>query len=540
MTDTTPAARPGADAEGDGEPWIGYIRVSTWKEEKISPEIQEAALRQWAAHTGRRLLEPLTEDLDASGRNFNRKIMRDIERVERGEARGIAVWRYSRFGRNRTGNAVNLARLENVGGHLESATEPVDATTAIGRFQRGMILEFGNYESDRAGEQWRETHDHRRDKEHLPATGRRRFGYIWHRRWNPRTETLQRERYTFDPATAPYVRELYVRQVEGEGFTSLCAWLNGAGWRTTTGRMWEQSALRKYMDSGFPAGLLRIHDPECRCTRMASCARWLYRPGAQPAIVDKDLWARYLAHREVVKATPPRARVATYTLTGLMRHGDCRRGMGAFRGGSTGQTVNGYGYRCTWALKSGGSTCPGVSITRAAAEAAVLDWLATEAAPGVDAAPAAPPRRHQVADARAAAARERARLGAEIAKFDAGLARLQADRAVNPDDYPPGAYEAARDRIKAQRATAAAALDRVAEVETAPDRTDYEPLVVGLLAEWETLTVAERNGILRQLLRRVVVYRVDRGIGRRARSRVEVHPVWEPDPWEDGSELPVT
>jgi site-specific DNA recombinase len=87
----------------DWEPWIGYIRVSTWKEEKISPELQETALRAWAARTRRRLLEPLTIDLDVTGRNFKRKIMRDIERVERREAKGIAVWKYSRFGRTRDG-----------------------------------------------------------------------------------------------------------------------------------------------------------------------------------------------------------------------------------------------------------------------------------------------------------------------------------------------------------------------------------------------------------------------------------------------------
>ena len=35
-----------------------------------------------------------------------------LGRVEAGEASEIAVWKYSRFGRNRLGVAVNLARLE--------------------------------------------------------------------------------------------------------------------------------------------------------------------------------------------------------------------------------------------------------------------------------------------------------------------------------------------------------------------------------------------------------------------------------------------
>lgn len=123
---TYPPAFQGPPTGEDGEPWLGYIRVSTWKEEKISPELQESALREWARRTGRRLIEPLIIDLDATGRNFKRKIMGAIERVEASEARGVVVWRYSRFGRNRTGNAVNLARLEAAGG--DSNPQPSRST----------------------------------------------------------------------------------------------------------------------------------------------------------------------------------------------------------------------------------------------------------------------------------------------------------------------------------------------------------------------------------------------------------------------------
>lgn len=516
----------------DLEPYIGYVRVSTWKEEKISPELQKSAIEEWARRNGRRIIGWIV-DLDATGRNFKRKIMRGVEAVEAGFARGIAVWRYSRFGRNRTGNAVNLARLEFVGGRLESATEPIDAGTAIGEFQREMIFAFGNFESNRAGEQWRETHEHRRTKEQLPATGRQRFGYVWHRRWDPRTETLQKERYSIDPDAGPALLEAYERKVDGgEGFTQICAWLNASGFRTTAGNLWEQSSLRKYMDSGFAAGLLRVHATSCKCGELWKCDRWSFMPGAQPALIDEDLWTRYLEHRQQVKDTPPRARNATYPLTGLMRHGDCRRGMGAFRGGSTGQTVNGYGYRCNWYIKSGGSACSGANITRARTEKHVRDWLADEAAPGVDAAPPVQQRRQDVTKARERAAAERKRLTKEIKKLSDGLANLRADHAVNPDDYGLGEYEEARNKIKKQKAEAEKALESVTVVEATPDRTDFEPLVVGLLDEWDTLTVTEKNGILRKLVRRVVVYRVDRGEGKRATARVEIHPLWEPDPWE--------
>ncbi|MEU2366513.1 recombinase zinc beta ribbon domain-containing protein [Streptomyces noursei] len=234
---------------------------------------------------------------------------------------------------------------------------------------------------------------------------------------------------------------------------------------------------------------------------------------------------------DVVWSQPPRERNASYPLTGLMRHGQCRRSVAAFRGGSTGATVNGYGYRCNWYTKSGGTTCTGVSITRAKVEMAVLTFLANEVAPGVDAAPAAQQRRQDVDRARDLAKRERERLTKQIKKLSDGLARLRADHAVNAGDYEPGEYEAARDKIRKEKAAAEKALEEVVEVESTPAQVDFQLLVLGLLDEWDTLTVGEKNGILRKVLRRVSVVRIDRGQGKRATSRVEIHPVWEPDPW---------
>lgn len=51
----------------------------------------------------------------------------------------------------------------------------------------------------------------------------------------------------------------------------------------------------------------------------------------------------------------------------------------------------------------------------------------------------------------------------------------------------------------------------------------------GLLEEWETLPVRARRDMLSGLVRRVVL-----SPGERGAQGVEVHPLWEPDPWEPG------
>ncbi|RSS51399.1 recombinase family protein [Streptomyces sp. WAC01280] len=530
----TPRNTSGQGSPTEGEPWLAYIRVSTWKEEKISPELQRAAIEAWERRTGRRVIDWI-DDLDVSGRHFKRKIMKCIERVEGGEARGVVVWKYSRFGRSRDGIALNLKRLHDAGGELDSATEDADSRTATGRLQRGILFEFAAYESDVRGEGWKESHEHRRTHLRLPATGRPRFGYVWHPRRIPDGKggwTLQDEKYVADPETGPVMADRYRQYLDGEPFYALLSDLNNAGWRTTRGGLWTAQTLIRYMDSGFCAGLLRIHNPECRCAPhvRSNCQDTLLIPGAQEELIDLDLWQQYRDRRQEMKRTPPRARTALYPLTNLVRCAGCRgttpvqSAIRMVEGKPV--SIKGHNYMCGRRAVTGTHGCEGVYAARAAVEEEVGKWLRKQA-PAIDAAPSVPPQRDPVADPRAAAARERARLDAEAAKLKKGLANLRADRAMNPDDYEPGEYEAAVERIRQQQAVNTAALERVSVVELTPRQADYEPVIVGLAEEWATdlLSAVERNGILKQLIRRVALVRQGKGFA------IEVHPMWEPDPW---------
>ncbi|MGW9041215.1 recombinase family protein [Streptomyces lydicus] len=531
-----------------GEPWLGYIRVSTWKEEKISPELQEAALRGWAARTGRRLLEPLIVDKDATGRNFKRRIMGAIERVERGEARGIAVWRYSRFGRNRTGNAANLARLEAVGGQLESATEPVDAGTAIGEFQREMIFAFGNFESNRAGELWRETHEYR-IKNQLPATGRPRFGYIWHPRRVPDLSQsggwrLQDEKYTLHPDNASIVEEMYERKLAApvpQGLNTIAHWLNEELCiPTLRGGLWHTSTIARFMDSGFAAGWLRMHDRECRCgygkdpsINKCQANRMIFVPGAQPKIINNDVWEEYNAHRQRTKNTPPRARKATYTLSGMLRHGRCRHHLSHASDTVKGVQVRGYWLVCSRNKHVSKTACPkGINVKREQVEDDLFDWLGREVADGVDTAPSAPGKdTAPKEDPKVTAQRTRARINAELKKIDAAIDRLVEENAMDPEKYPGDSFTRVRDKFLGTKGALVKQLNELAEVETTPARETFQELIVGLLAEWDTFEPIEKNAMLQKAIRRVVCYDIRDDDGTLLSVRTEIHPLWEPDPW---------
>ncbi|MEU2759353.1 recombinase family protein [Streptomyces sp. NPDC007094] len=547
----TPAETP-ATFHGSllGEPWFGYIRVSTWREEKISPELQQSAIESWAARTGRRIVDWIV-DLDATGRNFKRKVMGGIQRVEGGEGVGIAVWKFSRFGRNDLGIAINLARLEKAGGQLASATEEIDARTAVGRFNRAILFDLAVFESDRAGEQWKETHAHRRAMQ-LPATGRPRFGYVWHPRRIPDPTApggvrLQEERYERHPEFAPIAAELYERKLAQQGFATLAHWLNDEMVvPTTRGNRWGVNTVQRYLDSGFAAGLLRVHDPECRCRlgqdHFSACkeGRWLWLPGAQPALITPEQWKEYTAHREQARRTPPRARNATYPTTGLMRHGHCR-GTTVSRSGraANGGWIRGHTFVCFNHKNKGKSACePGVYVRRDEVEAEVVQWLADNVADDIDNAPSLPAQRttpDTAPDPRARLIEERALTEAELAKIEAGLDRLVSDYALDPDKYPADSFGRVRDQLLGQRGALLAHLQSLSEVEDAPTQQEFKPLMADLLSAWEAMHPVEANALLRRLLRRIVINARKSEEGARwswVRS-YEFHPVWEPDPWAD-------
>lgn len=502
-------------------PAIGYIRVSMWREEAISPEIQKAAIKTWAARRKRRIVDWI-EDLDKTGRNFNRRVMEAIARIESGEAREIAVWKYSRFGRSRHGCAVNLARIEAAGGQLESATEEVDARTATGKLQRGMLMEFNAYQSDALGESWQDAKAHRHAAG-LPGSARPRFGYVRKGRVpdpeNPRRTRRDMsdplgERYEPDPRTGPVLREMYLTYTAGDTPAVIATRLNDAGIRNTRGTRWAAYLVRRTLDSGFGAGYLILRNPECGCGKGRRCQHVIRIAGAHKPVITEPEWQAYLRKRAAASSEPPRTRAPRYALTGLLVCGHC---------GAKGVLKASHGTRRTLVRCSRWDRykdCPsrGASVPYDGALAAVIGWLEDEdirlaGDQGVAAAQSA------ITSARARAGQ----LQAELAKADRSLARLLA-RQAREEDVPADAWAGAKEDLLAERRQAAEALSREQQrAEGTPP--DVRPVILTLLETWELSPAARLRELLAGLISAVVVWRED------GKPACRVFPVWEP-PWE--------
>ncbi|WP_344218987.1 recombinase family protein [Nonomuraea bangladeshensis] len=495
-------------------PAIGYIRVSMMLEEKISPDIQRAAITELARRRGYRIIEWVS-DLDVSGRTFQRKIMKVIAAVEDGNAKAILVWKYSRFGRNRTGNQLNLARVEKAGGELISATEEIDARTAVGKLTRGVLFELAAFESDRAGEQWGEAFQNRLARG-LPPLGAAQFGYIRRGRaphpLYPGTIADPQdgpERYEPDHASgmAGVLAEAYDRWIASRNFVVVAEWMKARGARTTRGVLFEPNELRRMMDRGFAAGLICIHHRECPCGKPQNCRNREYLPGAHEAVITMETWETYRRYRKIAAARPPRARRAVYPFSGLIKCGHCGMSMYVSH-------LRRKAYVCG-STKKKEVKCSTRHVTMDAFEEAVQQVLA-EWLPDIETAAAAETAGLTV---REVAESESDVLQRELERIDKALER-QTELLI-AEVIPQSSYEPLRDRLLGERSEV---LSRLAEFEDQPEvkaLMEYVPVVEGLIQEWDTLPADQLRDILAEVIHRVEVFRTDP-----TKAWIVVHSVW--------------
>jgi site-specific DNA recombinase len=462
---------------------VAYIRVSKERDETISPELQLTAITDHCARMGYVLVEPLI-DLDMTGRFWKRrKVEKAVAMIEAGTVDVVVVWKLSRVARNRLDWNIAVDRVESAGGRLESATEPLDTTTSSGRFARGMLAEVAAFESERIGDGWKETHA-KRVRDGLPATGKPRWGY--------RTEG---GRFVPDPVTEPVLASLYRRYVAGESVYALVRWLNAEGFRTSPGYskrgpgLWSDRSLRRALDSGFAAGLIRVGGAQSR--------------GVHEPLISEAEWSAYLtarADRRVVRS----AERSPYLLSGLVRCA-CGSGMTGGQFGSARQPK----YRCSRAKESG--THAGGYVMMRVVEAEVLRWLETIAS-SVEAETEAAAASRVKADRRR---RDAKALHREVAALDAQLTRLTVQLAK--EVIPESAYVSARDEIEGQKA---GLLERVRLAEADAARVAVRGGARKLLDDWEMLSVELRRAELRKWISHIDV------TSGRPRATVGITPTW--------------
>ena len=452
---------------------LGLVRVSRERDGMISPEVQRVAISDYCTAHGYQLLD-VREGLDQSGSRARSAwwptLDRSVADVEAGQYDVIVVWKYSRVARHRLRWAVAVDRVEEAGGRIESATEQVDTTTSTGRFTRGMLAELQAFEAERIGEVWRSVHE-ARVRAGRPANGKPRWGYLY---------DLKQQLHVPDPDSGPVLADLYRRYVAGESVYQLVRWLNGHGWRTTTGGPWSDRSLRRVLDSGFASGRFMVAGE--------------LQPGVHEPLVEAGLWQAYLDARGARRGLPARVVRSQYLLSGLVRCARCGKPMVAGQFGEGRKPK----YRCSTSKEQGAGECRGGYVMESFVLGHVMDYLRGVAA-GVEATRSGlePLMSH-----RAVIAVEEDVLARKILRADEALTRLAVQDAQSP--LPEQVYQRARSELLEEKAS----LERALEAARRESRraVDDRPAVArGLLEDWEDRPVSVRREILRGLVDCVLV-----------------------------------
>lgn len=284
---------------------VAYVRVSKERDDMISPELQMRAIRSFATQEGFEIVQQI-EDLDLTGTTFdNRSVGRVIDGIKAGEYEAVLLWKWSRWGRHLEHSLSYLREVEEAGGQVRSATEDIDARTAMGKFSRGMSLLMADFESQQKSEGWKEVQARRRDKG-LPHGGSARFGYM-----------KDGKAFVPDPETAPALRDAFERYAAGEAMNQIVTDLAARGFRSTRGNPIKANSLFATMDSGFAAGLMRSRSKPGRTGQRSEFDTWT--KGAHEPLIPEATWESYLVRRAKTQALPTRLRTAAYSLSGLVR-----------------------------------------------------------------------------------------------------------------------------------------------------------------------------------------------------------------------------
>ncbi len=472
-----------------------YLRQSTFREESISLELQEAAGREYCARQGYDVVA-VESDPGISGRTWKRPAVQRVMRMlEDGDADTIVLWRWSRLSRSRRDWAVAADRADLAGCTIESATEPNDATAA-GRFARGVMTELAAFESERIGEQWKETHARRR-RLGLPADGGPRFGY----------DKLDDGTYTPNLTEAPVLAEMYRRYLRGEGFTRIVKWLNEAGHRTKRGGTWSRVTVTHLLDAGFGAGKI-IQRPTQGDTRDWRVSQATFHAGAQPPVITAAEWDAYVAKR-MDAPEPSRVVEPKYVLTGLIVCDDCGAAMHVGNQGLK-------DYKCSRATQY--RDVPGMYMTRALVEQRVREWV-TELADDVDTAAEILARQQQ---RRVVQLDNVATLDRKISDLKTRLGRITVRWSSGA--MPDSAYDAAVAQLDADLAALVERRKRAAPKPTV--EIDPHQIAADLAADWDDLTILGRRNMLRALIHQVRIHKPTRQGTGVWRERVEIIPTW--------------
>ncbi len=301
-----------------------YIRVSTDKQEELSPDSQKRLLLEYAkSHNMIVSQKHIYTENGISGRKADKrpKFQQMIAAAKSDEHPFdvILLWKFSRFARNQEESIVYKSMLRNKC-HVDvvSISEPLIEGPFGGLIER--IIEWMDefYSIRLSGDVTRGMTENalRGAYQCRPPLGYR----IPYHKATPEIV----------PEEAEIVRTIFNKYVnEHMSIFSITKYLNGLGLKTSRGKPFEKRSLEYILQNPGYAGDVRWNRTVNETNEIRDPSQWIIRPGHHPAIISKELFLaaqeRFQSEYHPKNAKP--AEVTKHWLSGLLKCPSCGRSL---------------------------------------------------------------------------------------------------------------------------------------------------------------------------------------------------------------------
>lgn len=301
-----------------------YIRVSTDKQEELSPDSQKRLLLDYAKSHGMIVLDKyIYIENGISGRKADKRPkFQSMITAAKSEERPfdvILLWKFSRFARNQEESIVYKSMLRNkCGVDVISISEPLIEGPFGGLIER--IIEWMDefYSIRLSGDVTRGMTENalRGVYQCRPPLGYR----IPYHKATPEIV----------PEEAEIVRTIFDKYVnEKLSIFAIVKYLNSLGLKTSHGKPFEKRSLEYILQNPGYAGDIRWNRTINETNEIRDSSEWIIRPGQHPAIISKELFLRaqerYNSEYQRRNAKP--SEITKHWLSGLLKCPACGRSL---------------------------------------------------------------------------------------------------------------------------------------------------------------------------------------------------------------------
>lgn len=345
----------------------GYVRVSTDKQEELSPDSQEKLLREYARKNNMIILKIFFE-IGVSGRKADKRPsfqeMIGSAKSKDHPVDAILVWKYSRFARNQEESIVYkslLKKQNNV--DVISVSEPL-IDGPFGSLIERIIEWMDEYYSIRlSGEVFRGMKENalRGSFQARPPLG---YKIVKHG-----------EPPVIVPEEAKVVKIIFEKYVnENMSFFDIARYLNSLGFKTSRNKNFECRSIEYIIQNPIYCGMIRWNRTKNDTNEIKDRSEWIVTDGEHEAIISKELFDKAQEQYKVTYKPRGKRPPSTYKhwLSGLLKCPDCGRTLVA----TTLHRANGdyYAYFKCYGYCKG--KCPRANgISSLVIEKAVMDSL---------------------------------------------------------------------------------------------------------------------------------------------------------------------